>query len=177
MRFSQFTNHKSSQLRTFEWFSRFKAGRASIKDDLHTGRPLSIRNPGNALKIKSSIKENPRITIRELSEDLTSELFKMLKQALKKYSLSQLRTFECFSRFKAGRASVKDDLHTGRPLSIRNPENALKIKSSIKENPRITIRELSEDLDISFGTYQTIIKNDMHLKRSPSEFDPHLLTN
>ncbi|UYV63528.1 MVP [Cordylochernes scorpioides] len=72
---------------------------------------------------------------------------------------------------------VKDDLHTGRPLSIRNPENALKIKLSIKETPRINIRELSEDLNISFGTYQTLIKNDLHLKRSPAKFVPHLLTN
>ncbi|UYV71772.1 hypothetical protein LAZ67_9000327 [Cordylochernes scorpioides] len=93
----------------------------------------------------------------------------MLKQAFKEDVLSHSRTFEWFSRFKAGRTSVKDDLHTGRLLSIRNPENALKIK--------ITIRELSEDLDISFGTCQTIIKNDLHLKRSPAKFVPHLLTN
>ncbi|UYV83553.1 hypothetical protein LAZ67_23001450 [Cordylochernes scorpioides] len=74
---------------------------------------------------------------------------------------------------KAGRTSVKDDLHTERPLSIRNRENALKIKSSIKENPRITIREISEDLDISFGTCQTIIKNDMHLN-DPRLNLPHI---
>ncbi|UYV70384.1 hypothetical protein LAZ67_7002802 [Cordylochernes scorpioides] len=56
-------------------------------------------------------------------------------------------------------------------------DNAFKIKSLIKENPRITIRELSEDLDISFGTCQTIMKNDLHLKRSPAKFVPHFLTN
>ncbi|UYV77344.1 hypothetical protein LAZ67_15000569 [Cordylochernes scorpioides] len=66
-----------------------------------------------------------------------------------------------------------------RPIDwpVRNLENALKIKSQFKENPRITIRELSEDFDISFGTCQTIIKNDLHLKRSPDKFVPHLLTN
>ncbi|UYV70848.1 hypothetical protein LAZ67_8000846 [Cordylochernes scorpioides] len=37
--------------------------------------------------------------------------------------------------------------------------------------------QLSENLDISFGTCQTIIKNDMHLKRSPAKFVPHLLTS
>ncbi|UYV84461.1 hypothetical protein LAZ67_X002283 [Cordylochernes scorpioides] len=58
-----------------------------------------------------------------------------------------------------------------------NPENALKIKSSTKENLKITIRELSEDLDISFRTCQTIIRNELHLKRSPAKFVPHLLTN
>ncbi|UYV69988.1 hypothetical protein LAZ67_7001389 [Cordylochernes scorpioides] len=73
-----------------------------------------------------------------------SESFQVLKQSFKEDTLSQSRTFEWFAQFKAGRTSVKDDLHIGRPLSIRNPENALKIKSSIKENPRITIRELSE---------------------------------
>ncbi|UYV78898.1 hypothetical protein LAZ67_17000179 [Cordylochernes scorpioides] len=87
----------------------------------------------------------------------------------------------CFRKFSltsvTGRTCVKDDLHTGRPLSIRNPENALKIGSSIKENPRITIRELSEDFDISFGTCQTIIKNDLHLKRNMQKHDPHWLKN
>ncbi|UYV64057.1 hypothetical protein LAZ67_2006419 [Cordylochernes scorpioides] len=96
------------------------------------------------------------------------------KVAFKENSLSQSRTFEWFARFKAGRTSVKNDLHI---LSIRNPENALKIKSSVKENPRINIRDLSEDLDISFGTCQTIIKNDPHLKRSTAKFVPHILTN
>ncbi|UYV78741.1 hypothetical protein LAZ67_16002621 [Cordylochernes scorpioides] len=67
---------------------------------------------------------------------------------------SMPRRVAAFARFKAGRTSVKDDLHTGRPLSIRNPENALKIK-----------------------TYQTLIKNDLHLKRSPAKFVPHLLMN
>ncbi|UYV63329.1 hypothetical protein LAZ67_2003762 [Cordylochernes scorpioides] len=97
--------------------------------------------------------------------------------AFKEDALSQSRTYEWFSRFKAGRTSVKEDLHTGRSLSLRNSENALKIKSLIKKNPRITIRMLSKDLDISFGTSQTIIKNDLPLKRSPAKFGPHLLTN
>ncbi|UYV63396.1 hypothetical protein LAZ67_2003952 [Cordylochernes scorpioides] len=101
-----------------------------------------------------------------------SESFQMLKQAFKEDALSQSRTFEWFARFKAGRTSVKDHLHTGRPLSIRNPEKALKIK-----NPKNNYQRLSEDLDISFGTCQTIIKNDLHLKRSPAKFVPHLLTN
>ncbi|UYV84889.1 K02A2.6-like [Cordylochernes scorpioides] len=93
---------------------------------------------------------------------------------------SEPRTFQRSPeplKTRTGRTSVKDDLHTGRPLSIINPENALKIKSSIKDTPRITIRELSEDLDISFGTFQTIIKNDLPLKRTPAKFVLHLLTN
>ncbi|UYV71184.1 ACSL4 [Cordylochernes scorpioides] len=72
-----------------------------------------------------------------------------------------------------GRTSVENDLHTGRPLSIRNP----KMNSKSSPLSRITIRALPEDLDISFGTCQTIIKNDLHLKRSPAKFVPHLLTN
>ncbi|UYV69186.1 hypothetical protein LAZ67_6002718 [Cordylochernes scorpioides] len=114
---------------------------------------------------------------KQIARKTASKSFRMLKQAFKEDALLQTRTFEWFSRFKAGRTSVKDDLHTGRPLSIRNPENTFKIKSSIKENSRITIRELSEDLEISFETCQTIIKNDLHLKRSLAKFFPHLLTN
>ncbi|UYV72859.1 hypothetical protein LAZ67_10001013 [Cordylochernes scorpioides] len=67
---------------------------------------------------------------------------------------------------------------TGRVENLLRKERLCTLRiSSIKENPRITIRELSEDLDISFGTCQTIIKNNLHLKRSPAKFVPHLLTN
>ncbi|UYV80079.1 hypothetical protein LAZ67_18001615 [Cordylochernes scorpioides] len=38
-------------------------------------------------------------------------------QAFKEDVLSQSRIFELLAQFKAGRTSVKDDLHTGRPFS------------------------------------------------------------
>ncbi|UYV63275.1 hypothetical protein LAZ67_2003626 [Cordylochernes scorpioides] len=47
-----------------------------------------------------------------------------------------------------------------------------------REIPKIHSKsKLSENLYISFGTCQTIIKNDLHLKRSAANFVPHLLTN
>ncbi|UYV77832.1 hypothetical protein LAZ67_15002504 [Cordylochernes scorpioides] len=95
----------------------------------------------------------------------------------KEDALSQSRTFEWFARIKAGRTSVKNDLHTGRTLSIKKTRKCTQNQVIDQRNPRITIRELSEDLDISFGTCQTTIKNDLHLKRSPDKFVTHLLTN
>ncbi|UYV77428.1 hypothetical protein LAZ67_15000995 [Cordylochernes scorpioides] len=71
----------------------------------------------------------------------------MLKQAFKEDALSQSRTFEWFARFKAGRTSVKDDLHTGRPLSLRNPENELKIKPSNARRTTMTIENLYDKLE------------------------------
>ncbi|UYV76108.1 hypothetical protein LAZ67_13002555 [Cordylochernes scorpioides] len=79
--------------------------------------------------------EKQRVCIEFCSKlvKTASETFQMLKQVFKEDALSLSRTFEWFARFKAGRTSVKVDLHTGRTLSIRNSENALKIKSSIKK--------------------------------------------
>ncbi|UYV85115.1 hypothetical protein LAZ67_X004616 [Cordylochernes scorpioides] len=43
--------------------------------------------------------------------------------------------------------------------------------------PKNTYQRAIRRLGYLFGTCQTIIKNDLHLKRSPVKFVPHLLTN
>jgi len=42
-----------------------------------------------------------------------AETHRMLKEAFGEQSLSQVRTFEWFKRFKDGKESVEDDKHSG----------------------------------------------------------------
>jgi len=52
---------------TFQWFSRFKAGRTSNDDDEHSGRPVSSSSPEMIERVRHIIREDHRRTIDEVS--------------------------------------------------------------------------------------------------------------
>jgi len=52
---------------TFQWFSRFKAGRTSIDDDERSGRPVSSSTPEMIEKVRQIILEDRRRTIDKVS--------------------------------------------------------------------------------------------------------------
>ncbi|UYV71762.1 hypothetical protein LAZ67_9000298 [Cordylochernes scorpioides] len=141
-----------------------------------TSRDLSIRIKEHQRNI-SKLNPNSLIVdhVRETGHTPDFNNIRILHTNAK--TKTQRLILEAIETMKHPKPLNKSIQLPSQPLSIRNPENTLKIKSSIKENPRITNRELSEYLDISFGTCKTIIKNDLHLKRSPAKFVPHLLTN
>ena len=55
--------------------------------------------------------------------------------------------------------SLSDKKRCGRPLSITTPDNKQKADEIIKSNRRVTIEELSLELDIRFGSAQSIVKS------------------
>lgn len=52
---------------TFQWFSRFKAGRTSIDDDERSGQPVSSSTPEMIERVRQIIREDRRRTIDEVS--------------------------------------------------------------------------------------------------------------
>jgi len=52
---------------TFQWFSRFKAGRTSIDDDERSGRPVSSSAPEMIERVRQIIREDRHRTIDEVS--------------------------------------------------------------------------------------------------------------
>ena len=57
---------------------------------------------------------------------------------------------EWFSRFRAGDRSVEDLSRSGRPVEF--DEDAL--KQAVEEDGKVTIRELAQHFNFSFGTIQ-----------------------
>jgi len=52
---------------TFQWFSRFKAGRTSIDDDKHSGQQVSSSMPEMNERVRQIIHVDRRRTIDEVS--------------------------------------------------------------------------------------------------------------
>jgi len=51
-------------------------------------------------------------------------------------------------RFSEGRESVTEVERSGRPATSRNDENFAKVRQIVRENRRLTVRSIAEQVDI-----------------------------
>jgi DNA replicative helicase MCM subunit Mcm2 (Cdc46/Mcm family) len=63
---------------------------------------------------------------------------------------------EWFRPFKERQTSVENDAHSERPYMSRNQVMIDEVRSAVLDEQRITIRELSDKLGLSFGSVQSI---------------------
>ena len=62
-----FVEQAMGRSQTFQWFSRFKAGRTSIDDEERSGRPVSRSTPEMIETVRQFIRKDRRRTIDEVS--------------------------------------------------------------------------------------------------------------
>ena len=78
----------------------------------------------------------------------------MLTVALVESTVSRTQVQLWYKRFKEGWEDVSDDDHSGRPSTSATYENLESVKKMILDNRQITIREVANDVCISFGSCQ-----------------------
>ena len=123
-------------------------------------------------------KEEQRVCIKfcfKIGKTAT-ETFELLKMAYGNDVMGRTQVYEWFGRFSQGRVSCQSDPRSGRPSTSRNPEMVAKVCTLIRNDRRLTIREIAEECDISFGSCETILTKDLNMKRVSAKFVPRLLT-
>jgi len=93
------------------------------------------------------------------------------------FVLSRTTCFEWFKRFNGGRTSVKDNERPGRPSTSKTNETVALVREIIRNNRRLTIREVAEDVGISYGWCQEILTKELSMSRIAAKFVPRLLTD
>ena len=91
----------------------------------------------------------------------------MLQQAYGEGCLSRTQCYEWYQRFKLGRTPIEDDPKSGRPSSSTGDDHIEKVHTVIRENRRLTVREVSEEVGICKRSFHTILT---------AKFVPRLLT-
>jgi plasmid maintenance system antidote protein VapI len=71
---------------------------------------------------------------------------------------------------------VESDPRSGRPPTSRTPENVKRVQAAIKENRRLTVRELEEALGIPRTIVSEILTEDLSKKRVAAKFVPRFLS-
>jgi len=106
-----------------------------------------------------------------------TETYQLLEQAYGEDAMGRTQVFDWFRRFKEGRPSVESDPRSGRPSTSRNREMIAKVRTIVRNNGRLTVREIADDCGISVGSCIAILTDDLHMKRVCAKFVPRLLTD
>lgn len=123
---------------------------------------LAVARVMSEQKVPWSVEQ--RIVIKFLvGENVQpSEILQRLKQQYGEECLSRTRVFEWCKTFKEGRKRMENESHDRRPRTSVTPTNIDRVNAVIRENRRITIKELVSMFSISVGSVENIMKN--HLK-------------
>jgi len=106
-----------------------------------------------------------------------TKTYQLLQQAYGEDAMGLTQLFDWFRRFKEGRISVESDPRSGRPSTSRNEETIAKVRTIIRNNRRLTVREILDGCGISVGSCHAILTDDLQMKRVCVKFVPRLLTD
>ena len=80
-----------------------------------------------------------------------------------------------YNRLKENWEDVNDDARPERPSTSKSDENIEAVKKMILNNCRITIREVADDVAMSFGSCQEIFMNFLDMKRAAEKIITKIL--
>lgn len=83
--------------------------------------------------------------------------------------------YKWYNRFENGTESVKDSVRPGRPL-VTSSAVTLEIRNLLDLDRRITVREISNKLDLSVGCIHRVIREDLNMRRLCARWIPKMLT-
>jgi histone-lysine N-methyltransferase SETMAR len=76
--------------------------------------------------------------------------------------------------FELGKTTTETQKRSGRPSNSTTNERVSKINEIIRENRRLTTREISNALNISFGSMQLVLTKNLDMRRVSAKFVPRL---
>ena len=57
-----------------------------------------------------------------------------------------------YKEFQIGRTTIEDSGRCGQPMTVATVQNVVKVECLIKEDPRVTESELTDDFNLSSGS-------------------------
>jgi len=128
-------------------------------------------------KVPRSVEQ--RIVIKFLvGENLPSaEIHHRLQQQYGEECLSRTRVFEWCKCLRDGRERVENEPRDRRPRTSVTEPNIDRADAFIRENRRITIKELGAMLSISVSSVEDIVKYHLHYRKVNARSVPPTLTD
>ena len=85
----------------------------------------------------------------------------MLVQVYGDEAMKKTAVYKWVKRFSEGRESVTDEERSGRPATSRTEENIAKVRQIVRENRRLTVRSIAEQVNIDTETVRKILTKDL----------------
>jgi len=104
------------------------------------------------------------------------ETHEMLKLVYGDAAVTMKTVCKWSERFHNGCELVEDEERSGHPSTSKTQENVERVSEMIQSKRRLTIREISGDVNISCGSVQNILTTDLNMRRMSAKFVPCVLT-
>jgi len=105
-----------------------------------------------------------------------NEVSKMLVQVYGDNAMKKTSVYKWVKRFSEGRESVTDEERSGRPAASRTEENIAKIRQIVRENRRLTVRSITEQVNIDRVTVREILTENLNMRKVCAKMVPKELT-
>ena len=100
----------------------------------------------------------------------------MLVQVYGDNAMKKTAVHKFVKRFSEGRESVTDEERSGRPATSRTEENVAKVHQIVRENHRLTVRSITEQVNIYRETVRKISTKDLDMTEVCAKMVPKELT-
>jgi len=100
----------------------------------------------------------------------------MLVQVYGDNAVKKTALYKWVKRFSEGRESVTDEERSGQPATNRTEENIAKIRQIVRENSRLTVRSIAEQVNIDRETVRKILTEDLDMRKVCAKMVPKELT-
>ena len=121
-------------------------------------------------EIRSYIKCHNRLNID------SKQIFNELCGIYGPQTISARTVFRWVKAFKAGKFSVEDDTHPGRPKTSVTKANIAAVKTVVKQDARLSVQDIVSCTGISEGSVQTVLEKRLDLRKVCAKWVTHLLT-
>ena len=98
-----------------------------------------------------------------------------MKTVYADHALKNTCVYKWMERFRDGREAVEDDEGRGRPTTSKNVENVDSVRSLVEEDGRLSVCEITQAVDISVGSVQSILPEDLGLSKISARWVPKAL--
>jgi [histone H3]-lysine36 N-dimethyltransferase SETMAR len=105
-----------------------------------------------------------------------TETIQMLSSAYGESSMTKSRVHVWYNRFKNGQEQVLSQERSGRPTTSVTDDKKNKVDDLVRQNRRITVRDIEEEVGISFGSAQSIL-SELGYSKVCARWVPRLLTD
>jgi len=94
-----------------------------------------------------------------------NEIREMLVQVYGDNDMKKTVVYKWMKRFSEGRESVTDEERSGRPATSRTEENSVENRQILRENCRLYVRSIAEQLNIDRETVRKILTEDLDMRK------------
>ena len=105
-----------------------------------------------------------------------NKIREMLVQVHGDNAMKKTAVYKWVKPFSEGRKSVTEEERSGRPATNRTEENIANVHQIVRENRRLTVSSIAEQVDMDKETVRKILTEDLDMRKVCAKMVPKELT-